>query len=213
MGNLLPSEETVNMTLQHKRLNLPFEPIDPQKAGVYPLLIQRSSQGSFADDDLERQQIIQLLQAARCAPSSHNSQPWYFIVVTNGAGREDINQNFIQSGVAWAAQAPVLLAVILNLRQSTRQNGLNYGLFDCGLAVQNILLQATAMKLAAHPVNYYDPEIMRRILKLPRTHRLVLFVAVGYPDDQPVVTESNHLRKPLATIAAWDRWDGALVLE
>jgi nitroreductase len=201
------------MTLQQKSLKLQLESIDPQKAGVHPLLIQRSSQANFASTELERGQIIQLLQAARCAPSSHNSQPWYFIVVTNGAGREEINQNLAESGVDWAAQAPVLLAVVFNSSEGSRQNGLNYGLFDCGLAVQNILLQATGMNLAAHPVNYFDPQTMRRVLKLPRKHILVLFVAVGQPGQQSVSTESNPLRKPLAAIAAWDRWDGSLVVE
>ncbi len=78
------------VTLQQKSLKLQLEAINPQKAGVHPLLIQRSSQANFASTELERRQIIQLLQAACCAPSSHNSQPWYFIVVTNGAGREEI---------------------------------------------------------------------------------------------------------------------------
>ena len=201
------------MTLKHKPLSLILEPIDPQKVNIHPLLLQRSSQGNFAPEELDRQQIIRLLQAARCAPSTHNSQPWYFIVVSNGSNRTEIDKNLSESGVPWATQAPVLLAVILSSQEGIQQNGMNYGLFDCGLAVQNILIQATGMELSAHPINYFDPQVMRQALKLPKSHHLVLFVAVGYPGDQPVATESNRLRKPLAAIAAWDRWEGSLVLE
>jgi nitroreductase len=115
--------------------------------------------------------------------------------------------------VAWAAQAPVLLAVVVNPQEGTQQNGLNYALFDCGLAVQNILLQASWVGLSAHPVNYYCRDAVQQILNLPETHELILFIAVGWPNCEATKTESSRLRKPLAAIATWDRWDGSPILE
>lgn len=201
------------MTLQPKPLDAFLEVLDLQNAGVHPLLLQRTSRANFAPEALDRRQIIQLLQAARCAPSSHNSQPWYFIVVRNGPGRAEIDQSLAAAGASWAAQAPVLLAVVVNPDQGTQHNGLNYCLFDAGLAVQNILLQAAGMGLSAHPVNYSSPEIMKRVLNLPQPHQLLLFIALGRPNGEVPPTESSRLRKPLAAIASWDRWDGSPVLE
>lgn len=201
------------MTIQDNQLDLTLEALNPQKMGIHSLLLERTSRASFSSEEVDRRDLIRLLQAARCAPSSHNSQPWYFIVVSNGSGREEINQSIGTTGAAWAATAPVLLAVILNLEESIQQNELNYGLFDAGLAVQNMLLQATSMGLAAHPVNYASHEAMKHVLHLPQTHRLLLFIAIGWPADESIKTESSRLRKPLAAIASWDRWDGSPVLE
>jgi len=186
-----------------------LELIDPEKVGVCSLIARRSSQANFSTKELSSPQIIQLLQAARCAPSSHNSQPWHFIVLRKGPIREAINQTLTQSGAAWAIEAPVLIGITINQEQATHQNGLNYALFDTGLATQNMLLQATSMGLAAHPVNYYDPDVVREALNLPIiTHDLIMFLAVGHPSDEEVDTESTSLRKPLAKIAAWETWGG-----
>lgn len=201
------------MTIQDNELDLTLEALNPRKMGVHSLLLERTSRASFSPKDVDRQDLVRLLQAARCAPSSHNSQPWYFIVVSNGSGREEINQSITAAGADWATTAPILLAVVINLTESTRQNGLNYGLFDGGLAVQNILLQAASMGLSAHPFNYYCHDDMTRVLNLPRTHELILFIAIGWPTEQSMKTESSRLRKPLAAIASWDRWDGSPVLE
>lgn len=199
------------MTLQRNQFDAVLEPLRP--SGVHPLLTQRASQANFSSEALDRQHIIQLLQAARCAPSSHNSQPWHFIVVRDGPHREVINQSLIDCGAAWAVEAPVLLGVVANQEQGTRQNGLDYTLFDTGLAVQNILLQAASLNLAAHPVNYYEPEVVKNTLNLPPRCDLVLFIAVGYPGNEIFSTEATPLRKPLADIATWDRWEGEAVSE
>ncbi len=48
---------------------------------------KRRSIRKFADDPVSRDEIMQLLEAARLAPSAINAQPWRFKIVD---GREDI---------------------------------------------------------------------------------------------------------------------------
>ena len=114
------------MTLQRNHLGINLEPLDVRRAGVHPLISQRHSQADFSPEALDPHQIVPLLQAARCAPSSHNSQPWYFVVVTKGPGREAIDRSLTDCGAPWAVEAPVLIGVIVDQQQGTRQNGLNY---------------------------------------------------------------------------------------
>lgn len=202
------------MTLhQFDRLNENLELLDPIKLDVDPLISRRHSRADFISTELSRKQIVRLLQAARCAPSFLNSQPWYFIVISNGEGRHEVDKGLSSGGVGWATQAPVLLAVVANLPAGRSLNGLDYTLFDAGLAVQNVLLQATSMGLAAHPVNYFEPAVVREALRLPESHELILLIAVGYPGGQSKKTNACRLRKPLAAVAAWDRWDGSPVQE
>ena len=201
------------MALQLKPLDQTLESIATEALDIHPLLHQRVSIGSFSTDTLAWHQILQLLQAARCAPSSHNSQPWHFIVLLDGPGRQEINDDLIAWGAPWAAKAPVLIAVVTSPHGATEYHGLNYALFDCGLAVQNILLQATSMGLAAHSVGYKNEVVIRTALNLEPEHALLLFVAVGNPGSQPLTTEASRLRKPLAAIATRDRWDGEPVTD
>jgi len=48
------------------------------------LIKQRRSVRSYKDQPVEKEKIIQCLEAARMAPSANNSQPWTFLVVDNG---------------------------------------------------------------------------------------------------------------------------------
>lgn len=201
------------MTLQLSPTDTTVQPVDPDELNIHPLLSQRASSGSFSAVGLQWHQIIQLLQAARCAPSSYNSQPWHFVVVQDGPGRSAIDQDLIQWGALWAAKAPVLIVVIAELDSSTTLHGMNYALFDCGMAVQNILLQATSMGLAAHPVGFQNRAAVHRALNLQPEHTLLLFVAVGNPDEHAVNTNASRLRKPLPSLATWDRWSGSPVVE
>ncbi len=67
--------------------------------------------------------------------------------------------------------------------------GLNvYPIFDCGLAAENIMLAAVKYGLgttpAAQAVPY--PNVVRKVLGLPKSKLIVLGIFIGYPDtDNP----------------------------
>lgn len=52
---------------------------------------------------------------------------------------------------------------------------------EAGHAAQNILLQATALELAAVPVGGFDPAGVARMLALPPGHTVLYLIAVGEP--------------------------------
>lgn len=201
------------MTLQTAPTNIYLEVHDPDTIDIHPLLRKRASVGSFSSTALTWQDIHQLLEAARCAPSSYNTQPWHFVVLRDSTARDEINSDLAAWGAPWASQAPVLLAVLVPSRAGTRLHGFNYALFDCGLAVENVLLQAASMNLAAHPVGFRNRRAVEQALHIPDTHRLLLFIAVGHPNGQVVATNASRLRKPLAAIATRDCWDGPAAIE
>lgn len=201
------------MTLRISQKNTTFKYVQIGSIKVDPLIGRRSSMGSFALYDLSDDEILQLLQAARCAPSSYNTQPWHFVIIQDGPTRDEINADLIEWGAAWATKAAMLIAVAVAPSHGTTLHRLNYAIFDCGLAVQNMLLQASSMGLAAHPVGFKDRNVVEQALHLPETHRLLMFIAVGYPNSEDVVTNASRLRKPLSAIANWNVWDGPPVTE
>jgi hypothetical protein len=62
-------------------------------------------------------------------------------------------------------------------------------------------------------VGYQDRDVVYRALNLQPDQTLVLFVAVGNPNDEPIETLASRLRKPLELIATRDYWGGVPVLE
>jgi len=71
-----------------------------------------------AQDELERAELSALLEAARWAPSSQNSQPWRFLVTRRGEGAH--GRLFAALGPgnqAWAGAASAL--VLVAARDST----------------------------------------------------------------------------------------------
>lgn len=48
------------------------------------LVKKRYSVRDYKDMAVEREKILQVLEAARYAPSACNIQPWHFIVLTDG---------------------------------------------------------------------------------------------------------------------------------
>ena len=196
------------MTLQRTKFDHLQEPIDAQSLNIDPLLSTRKSYGSFTSDVPSWEEIVALLQAGRCAPSFFNSQPWGFIVITDDPVRKVINAGLIDWGAEWAVYAPALIAIIANTPDGTVHEGINYAYFDCGAAVENILLQATSMGLAAHPVVSNHYAAVENALNIPPDQTLLLFVAIGYPGPGPSKTNARRTRKPLAAMAAHGKWNG-----
>jgi len=69
---------------------------------------KRRSIRKFADDPVSRDEIMQLLEAARLAPSAMNAQPWRFKIVD---GREDIQwlSGSPTRGQKWVAGAGAVI--------------------------------------------------------------------------------------------------------
>jgi nitroreductase len=67
--------------------------------------------------------------------------------------------------------------------------------------------------MAAHPVGFKDRWTVERLLHLPDSYQLLLFVALGYPAEGDAQTHASRYRKPLEAVAFWDTWDGALVMD
>lgn len=78
--------------------------------------------------------------------------------------------------------------------------GLNvYPVFDCGLAAENIMLAAVNYGLgttaAAQAVPY--PDVIRKVLGLPKSKLIVLGIFIGYPDPTAPQYPIYSTREPL----------------
>ena len=90
------------MTARH-----PDHAVDPQ----FP---NRWSPRSFAQDSLTQAQVMQLLEAARWAPSASNHQPWRFAWGLRGdPAFAAIHDGLMGFNTVWAGRAAALIVIFL----------------------------------------------------------------------------------------------------
>ncbi len=68
-------------------------------------------------------------------------------------------------------------------------------LHDLGLAVGNLLVQATAEGLVVHQMAGFDAARARALYAIPDTHRPVAAIAVGYQADPSTLPEDLQARE------------------
>jgi nitroreductase len=184
---------------------------------IADLIARRTSSRSFASTPLPADMVESLLEAARWAPSYGNRQPSRWVVVRDPVVLARVHAALTR-GNAYATAAPLLIALCGDPNEGQQRDGREYYLLDAGLALENLLLQAVALGLHAHPMGGFDEAIARAALRIPAHVRVLALVAVGYPgnlDNLDARTLERELRprtrKPLEEIRSYDRWFDAEV--
>ncbi len=187
---------------------------------LHDLLKRRWSPRAFSERLIGRDMLLALLESARWAPSSSNEQPWRFVVATREepADYDCLLACLVEGNRKWASRAPVLMlsAARMDFEDDGRPN--RHAFHDVGLATENLLLQATALGLVAHPMAGFDIEKARADLKIPSGYEPVAMTAVGYPGELSVLPDylqqrelKPRERKPLAEIAFSGQWGRSLL--
>lgn len=143
------------------------------------------------------EEVINLLAtAASKAPSCFNKQPWNFVFVKNQKILSELGET-LAKGNEWAQKSSMTIAVFTKIDDDCRIKGRNYYLFDTGLAVSNILLAATDIKLVAHPIAGFDEEKAKKILNIPEDFKLITLIITGKHDSDYRDLEKHQLESEL----------------
>jgi len=158
---------------------------------IEEILKQRWSPRAFSDRIVEREKLQSLFEAARWAASSFNEQPWSFIVATKEKAEEyaALLSCLMEKNQQWARLAPVLMVSVakLNFEKNGKPN--RHAFHDVGMAVSNLIVQATAVGLYVHQMAGFSVEKVRETYGVPDGFEPVAAIALGYPDDPNVLPE------------------------
>lgn len=180
------------------------------KMSVEQTLMLRRSCREFADKQLTLKQIGQLCWAGqgitdkatgfRTAPSAGALFPIELYIITaqsvnhyrpqNHSLEQHLTGNLrkalYEAGLAQEsiAQAPVCFVITAVVERTARKYGKRaeqYCMQETGHVAQNILLQATAMKLAGVTIGGFHDDKVADVLKLPKNHRVLYLLPIGHP--------------------------------
>ncbi|MFO7772391.1 MAG: nitroreductase family protein [Dehalococcoidia bacterium] len=129
---------------------------------------------------VSEEQVTQILEAGRWAPSRGNSQPWKFITLKNAQTLMGLAEA-IPTG-RFIAEAPLAIAVVINPKVSKHPEQ------DGAAATQNMLLATHALGLGACWISIHDTgceEKAKQLLQIPDEEWLLSIVSIGHPAEMP----------------------------
>lgn len=138
--------------------------------------------------------IRAVVRAATYAPSSHDSQPWEFIIVRKKTVKEALSRTHRYSG--FLKNAPVVIVALSNQKLSP-----SHFVEDCSAAIENLLLAAHSLGLGACWVAVYSAastereDYVRERLAIPNHLRIIGMIGLGYPDERPGPKRLRSMRE------------------
>ena len=183
------------------------------EAEILKEIRERRSLTGLSSSPVPREILNNLLKAASLAPSCFNNQPWKYIIADQSDVLEEIHKA-LPSNNKWAEKAPAVVIAIagINLDLSLSDHR-DYSLFDTGLSVMNLILQAQKEGIIAHPMAGFNSEKIREHFHIPEKYIIISVIALGYPGKKDEITEedkthdsSERSRKPIDEIASFNKW-------
>ena len=151
----------------------------------HELISARFSVRNYKNQAVEREKILEVLDAARLAPSAVNFQPWQFIVALEN---ETLRHIYAAYPRKWIESAPVVILALLDRQKSwKRSDGKDFGDIDVAIAIDHMTLQATELGLGTCWVCNFSKEIISASFNLPDHLEPVALIPLGYPDVEPPV--------------------------
>ncbi len=142
-----------------------------------------------------------------CSPGAKRPLPTIFVerqrelmkAIQSALGREENFETFINEGSCAFYGAPAALIVSVDEAFSSAR------LLDVGIFVGYLLLAAEAMGLGTCPiglVSAFEDDI-REFINLKETKRVVIGVAIGYPDPGAPVNQFRSTRVDTSEFVRW----------
>ena len=188
----------------------PKRTIPPAARGLMEVIARRVSCRAYRHDPVPQEHMMQVLEAARLAPSACNKQPWRFAVVRDADLRRRIVEEGFLPGIRmdWALDAPVHVVIGMQTSFVTHRlgasiSGVEYPWVDIGIAGEHLVLAATELGLGTCWIGWIKPRIVAGIVGWPRSVKPVAVITVGYPREPQVNALPASRRKALDEIAQW----------
>jgi nitroreductase len=156
----------------------------------------------FTDQALTDEELQRILEAAWRSPSSQNTQPWDFIIVTERAHLEGLSQVWRGGGhIAGAAAAVVI--VIDDEQDAHKRETARY---DIGQASMQMMIAAADLGIGSGHSSVGDQDLARSILGHPEGKIARYIIDFGHPADRPLKPINKPNQRPFDEVVHRGRW-------
>jgi len=155
---------------------------------IYQMILKRRTIRRFQGRKVPYEVLEKCVNAARLAPSAANLQPCEYMIVD----REDLLDGvfgslqwagYISDGSPPASQRPTAYIIVL-INRDVKGKGFEH---DVGMAVENLILTALEEGVGSCCFGAVEREELRKGLNIPKKYIIDLVIALGYPNESPVL--------------------------
>ncbi|ACL69871.1 nitroreductase family protein [Halothermothrix orenii] len=169
---------------------------------IYEAIKKRRSIRKYISKPVEEEKLKRVLEAGRLAPSGKNVQAWKFII-TRDVGLKD---KLIEAckGQKFMKEADAIITVCVNEEEVYQYHGNYMTSFavDGAIALQQMMLAATAEGLGTCWIGAFYEKDVKKILDIPAPYRVIGLTPLGYPAERG----RDRGRKPLKEIVYNEKW-------
>ena len=153
------------------------------------------------DKPVESEKLVNVLEAARLAPSFFNRQEWRFVIVQDVETKKRL-VDYAKSP-SFIAEAPVVIVACAKPDKTVTSDSQPYYIIDVTIALDHITLAAIEYGLGSCWSSLFDEKKVKEILGIPEDIRVIALMPLGYPTD-PSLSEKRRL--PLAQLIKFEKW-------
>ncbi|MFZ4464076.1 MAG: nitroreductase family protein [Bacteroidales bacterium] len=176
------------------------------------LITKRQSVRKYSNQAVEKEKLVQCLEAMRLAPSASNAQPWSFVVLDEKEIREKVAKETVGplgSFNKFVADAPVILVMVLEKQGVLTEMGgrlkqKDYPLIDIGIAAEHFCLQATELGLGTCMLGWFNEQKIKEMLQIPSQKSIGLIMTLGYAPEGYLLRKK--IRKTQNEIVRFNRY-------
>jgi nitroreductase len=166
---------------------------------TWEAITSRRNVRSYEDRPIAAAHLDQILEAARRAPSSRNTQPWGFVLVTDRAQLEQLSTVWV--GAAHVAHSAATIALVTDSGEAVRRVE-----FDLGQVTISIMLAAADLGIGSCHSGVGDQQLAGQLLGLPPGKSCEFLISLGYPAGRPLAPINNPDRRPFDEVVHRGHW-------
>lgn len=163
------------------------------------VILARRSVRKYRAEPIPRDDLTQILEAGRQAPSAANRQPWHFVVVREPEQRRRVAEAC--NNQMWMAEADCILVGV-------GRNDINEKWYkvDAAIAMQNMILAAHSRGYGTCWIGAFDPVKLKEVCGIPAELDIVACTPVGVPAMEPAA----RARKEWGEVFSAERYGEAM---
>jgi nitroreductase len=151
-------------------------------------IFKRKSSFNFSSENITNNEIKQIVEASKWAPSPGNNQSWRIIGVSQKSTNfPKLIKALSEGNQEWAVNSGLILVFCTN----EIENEFNPKIFlEIGFSGQNAMLQSSELGLESHPIGGWDEEKVKDLLLIPNNSKVAFLLVIGRKGDEKKLSEN-----------------------
>ncbi|MHA2424827.1 MAG: nitroreductase family protein [Candidatus Thorarchaeota archaeon] len=182
-----------------------------QDMEFFQVVEKRRSIRKYKNEEIPDEDITKMIEAARLAPSTNNTQPWQFLVVKEPETIKLLSR--VAGGQRFIAGANTVVMALANRSSSCCPgNPSMWHVQDTMIATEHLVLAATALGYGSCWVamldsrNSHNIALVKEALRVPDGVDIVALVSLGVPDEEPAPRSTNDMDQIVFSEAYGRSW-------